>query len=81
MSIRPLTPQYLPSALHLTALARTPIVPAADILRSCTTQPQKSASWRPGTSRRSAMAVAFIAVIDTPDRNPSVQIPITHRRC
>ncbi len=80
MSIRRSPRKSSLSALHRTALTRTFIVTAADILRSCTAQPQRSASCRPGISSRGAMAVAFIAVIDTPGRNPSVQIPIAHRR-
>jgi hypothetical protein len=81
MNIRRSPGKSSPSALHRMALARTPIVIAADILRSCTAQRQKSASWRSGIAGRGAMAAAFVAVINTPDIIPSVQIPITHGRC
>jgi hypothetical protein len=69
-----------PSALHRTAPMRTPMAGPAQTRRFCITHRQQSVSCRPGTSSRSAMPVVFIAVIDTPDLIPSVQIPIAHRR-
>jgi acetoin utilization protein AcuB len=70
-----------PVGLHRMALARTPMVIAADILRSCTAQQQKSASRRSGTADHGAMAAALVAVINTPNVLACVQIPIAHRRC
>jgi hypothetical protein len=69
-----------PSALHRTALTRTPVAGTAVILATCMPHRQMSASPRQGTSRPIDMAVAFITVIVPPDLIPSVQIPIAHRR-
>jgi hypothetical protein len=79
MSIRR-SPKTSPSALHRTALTRTPVAGQRHILSARIIRRQQSASSRPGTSSRDATAIAFIAVIDTPTLIRSVQIPIAHRR-
>jgi hypothetical protein len=81
MSIRcsPRKPALL--ALHRAAPTRTPIVTAAYLLGSYIHHRQTSASRRPPTSRRSAVSVTLIDLIDATHLIPSVQIPIAHRRC
>jgi hypothetical protein len=72
-------PKSSPSALHRTALTRTPVAGRRNILSARMIQRQQPASSRPDTSSRRATAVAFIVVNDTPNLSRSVQIPIAHR--